>query len=75
MKGFCIYHREDFDRFTEEQKQKLVDHHGKAIEIVEGTRVRLCVSWYNNRVCSALHRTPHTIIVISSIVTNDITGR
>jgi hypothetical protein len=37
MKGFCIYHNKDFDRFSDEQeqKQKLVDHHSKAIEIVE----------------------------------------
>ncbi len=35
LKAFCIYHKEDIDkRFTEEQKQKLVDHHGKALMIV-----------------------------------------
>jgi hypothetical protein len=35
FKGFCAYHKADFDkRFTEEQKQKLMDHHGKALMIV-----------------------------------------
>jgi hypothetical protein len=35
LKGFCIYHKEDLDkRFTEEQKQKLLDHHSKALMIV-----------------------------------------
>jgi hypothetical protein len=35
LKGFCIYHKEDLDkRFTEEEKQKLQDHHGKALMIV-----------------------------------------
>jgi len=34
LKGFYIYHKEDFDkRFTEEQKQKLSDHHSKALMI------------------------------------------
>jgi hypothetical protein len=32
--GFCAYHKADFDRrFTEEQKQKLLDHHSKALMI------------------------------------------
>jgi hypothetical protein len=35
MKGFCIYHKKDFDRLSDEQKQKLLEHHGKTIEIVE----------------------------------------
>jgi hypothetical protein len=35
MKGFCLYHKKDFDKFSDEQKQKLIEHHGKAIEIVE----------------------------------------
>jgi hypothetical protein len=35
MKGFCVYHKEDFEkRLTEEQKQKLLQHHGKVF-IVE----------------------------------------
>ena len=34
FKGFCAYHKADFDRrFTEEQKQKLLDHHSKALMI------------------------------------------
>jgi hypothetical protein len=34
LKAFCIYHKEDIDkRFTEEQKQKLLDHHAKALMI------------------------------------------
>jgi hypothetical protein len=34
LKAFCIYHKEDIDkRFTEEQRQKLWDHHGKALMI------------------------------------------
>ena len=34
LKGFCIYHKADFERrFTEEQKQKLLDHHSKALMI------------------------------------------
>ena len=35
MKGFCLYHQKDFYRFPDEQQQKLIEHHGKAIEIVE----------------------------------------
>jgi hypothetical protein len=35
MKGFCLYHQNDFDRFSDEQKQKLIEHHGKAIKIVK----------------------------------------
>jgi hypothetical protein len=34
MKGFCLYHQKDFDKFSEEQKQKLIEHHGKALEII-----------------------------------------
>ncbi|HJT46755.1 MAG TPA: hypothetical protein VJ729_01135 [Nitrososphaeraceae archaeon] len=34
MKGFCLYHQKDFGRFSEEQKQKLIEHHGKVIEII-----------------------------------------
>jgi hypothetical protein len=34
LKGFCVYHKADFDkRFTEEQRQKLLDHHCKALMI------------------------------------------
>jgi CheY-like chemotaxis protein len=35
MKGFCLYHQKDFDRFSGEQKQKLIDSHGKALKIIE----------------------------------------
>jgi KaiC/GvpD/RAD55 family RecA-like ATPase len=35
MKGFCLYHQKDFDNFSDEQKQKLIEHHGKAIKITE----------------------------------------
>jgi MEDS: MEthanogen/methylotroph, DcmR Sensory domain len=35
MKGFCLYHEKDFDKFADEQKQKLIEHHGKAIEIIK----------------------------------------
>ena len=34
VKGFCIYHKKDFEkRFTEEQKQKLLQHHEKALMV------------------------------------------
>jgi hypothetical protein len=34
LKAFCIYHKDDLDkRFTEEQKEKLLDHHAKALMI------------------------------------------
>jgi MEDS: MEthanogen/methylotroph, DcmR Sensory domain len=35
MKGFCLYHQKNFNNFSDEQKQKLVEHHGKALRIVE----------------------------------------
>jgi hypothetical protein len=35
MKGFCLYHQNDFDKFPDEQKQKLIEHHGRAIKIVQ----------------------------------------
>jgi MEDS: MEthanogen/methylotroph, DcmR Sensory domain len=35
MKGFCLYHQKDFDKFSEEQKQKLIEHHGKALKLIE----------------------------------------
>lgn len=34
MKGFCLYHQKDFDKFSNEQKQKLIEHHGKALKIM-----------------------------------------
>jgi hypothetical protein len=33
MKGFCLYHQKDFNRFSDKQKQQLIKHHGKALEI------------------------------------------
>jgi len=33
IKRICLYHQKDFDKFQEEQKQKLIEHHGMAIEI------------------------------------------
>lgn len=33
MKAFCIYNQKDFDRLTDEQKQKLAKHHGMVIKI------------------------------------------
>ena len=35
LKGFCLYHEKDFDKFSDEQKQKLIEHHGKALEITK----------------------------------------
>jgi hypothetical protein len=35
MKGFCLYHQKDFDKFSDEQKQKLIEHHGKALRIIQ----------------------------------------
>jgi hypothetical protein len=35
LKGFCFYHQEDFDkRLSKEQKQKLLEHHGKSLMVV-----------------------------------------
>jgi hypothetical protein len=35
LKGFCFYHQEDFDRrLSKEDKQKLVEHHEKALRVV-----------------------------------------
>jgi MEDS: MEthanogen/methylotroph, DcmR Sensory domain len=35
LKGFCFYHQEDFDRrLTEQQKQMLLEHHGKNLMVV-----------------------------------------
>ena len=33
MKGFCLYHKKDFNKFSDKQKQELIGHHGKALEI------------------------------------------
>jgi hypothetical protein len=35
LKGFCLYHQEDFNkRLSKEQKQKLLEHHSKNIMLV-----------------------------------------
>ena len=35
LKGFCFYHQVDFDRrLTKEQKQMLLEHHGKTLMVV-----------------------------------------
>ena len=33
LKGFCLYHKDDFNRLTREQRQKLAVHHGRTIII------------------------------------------
>ena len=33
LKRICVYHKKDFNRLLEEQKQKLVNHHVIAIKI------------------------------------------
>jgi len=33
LRAFCLYHQADFERLTDEQKQKLIDHHGMTIKI------------------------------------------
>jgi hypothetical protein len=35
MKGFCLYHEKDFDNLSDEQQQKLIEHHGMALKIME----------------------------------------
>jgi hypothetical protein len=35
LKGFCLYHQKDLDeRLSNEQKQKLLEHHGKNLMVV-----------------------------------------
>ena len=34
LKRFCVFHKQDFNSLAEEQKQKLLDHHGQVL-IVE----------------------------------------
>jgi hypothetical protein len=34
VRGFCLYHQKDFEKFSDEQKQKLVEHHGKALQLL-----------------------------------------
>ena len=33
IKAFCLYHRKDFNKFSDKQKQQLIKHHGDAIKI------------------------------------------
>jgi len=33
LKRFCVFHEQDFDTLAEEQKQKLVNHHGQVLMI------------------------------------------
>ena len=35
VRGFCLYHQKDFDKFSDAQKQKLIEHHGKAMRIMQ----------------------------------------
>ena len=35
LKGFCLYHKKDFETFSEKQKQKLIEHLRKALKIVQ----------------------------------------
>ena len=35
LKGFCLYHQKDFDMLSDEQQQKLIEHHGKALKLIE----------------------------------------
>lgn len=33
LKRLCLFHQKDFDKLSDEQKEKLLDHHGIAIRI------------------------------------------
>jgi hypothetical protein len=33
MKAFCLYHKKDFNKFSDKQKQELIKHHDNALEI------------------------------------------
>jgi hypothetical protein len=33
MKRFCVFHEQDFDTLTEEQRQRLIDHHGQVLMV------------------------------------------
>ena len=35
LKRFCVFDRKDFDILEEEQRQKLVKHHGKGLTVVK----------------------------------------
>ena len=34
IERICLYHKNDFDRLSDEQKQKLIEHHRKALKII-----------------------------------------
>ena len=33
LKRFCVFHKQDFNRLTEDQRQKLVNHHGQVLVV------------------------------------------
>jgi hypothetical protein len=33
LRRFCLFHKADFERLTDEQKTKLIEHHGMALKI------------------------------------------
>jgi hypothetical protein len=33
LKRFCVFHKQDFNSLAEEQKQKLLDHHGQVLMV------------------------------------------
>ena len=35
LKRFCVFHKQDFNRLTEEQRQKLMNHHGQVLMVEE----------------------------------------
>ena len=35
LKGFCLYHQNDFDMLSEEQKQKVIEHHGITLKVIK----------------------------------------
>jgi DcmR-like sensory protein len=38
LKGFCAYHQRDFDkRFSEKERQELINHHGKALMLLSSS--------------------------------------
>jgi hypothetical protein len=39
LKGFCIYHKKDYERrFSENDRRKLSNHHGKSLILLPTTR-------------------------------------
>jgi hypothetical protein len=36
LKRFCVFHKQDFNMLSEEQKQKLVNHHGQVLVVEDG---------------------------------------